>query len=48
MQISVYHLSLFIFICKLSNPRESHSITDVCALMEPTPDSGVSCSSIVA
>ncbi|KHG29159.1 Tropinone reductase [Gossypium arboreum] len=22
------------------NPRESRSITDVCALMEPTPDSG--------
>ncbi|KHG11005.1 Ubiquitin-like protein ATG12 [Gossypium arboreum] len=30
------------------NPRESRLITDVCALMEPTPDFGVSCASMVA
>ncbi|KHF97253.1 hypothetical protein F383_14866 [Gossypium arboreum] len=30
------------------NPRESRLIIDACTLMEPTPDSGVSCALMVA
>ncbi|KHF98243.1 Methylenetetrahydrofolate--tRNA- (uracil-5-)-methyltransferase TrmFO [Gossypium arboreum] len=32
----------------IGNPRESRLITDACTLMEPTPDSGVSCALMVA
>ncbi|PPS18066.1 hypothetical protein GOBAR_AA02510 [Gossypium barbadense] len=35
------------FYSHYCNPRESCSITDVCTLMEPTPDSGVSCALMV-